>query len=358
MDNAHALDVNPGEKVELQATNRLGVPLHKRAQNSLKGRIQDGTIAEVTDTIENGHWLKLNLSDGRDGWIIEKYVAKVISFDEDDNNTFDGETIKVATWNIAHLRDKNDEGLVKRKDNDYQKLKEIANDLDADIIAVQEIENEDAIKRVFDSNTYNYFINKPSVGNRVRQFTGFVVKKDINFTVNPEFSDLNIGNPNLRSGADITLNFDNDKKLRLLSIHLKSRCFTGDLETPRNDSCEKLSEQVPILEKWIDERADEDIPFIVLGDFNRRMNDRDELWNDIDDSIPANSDLVRIPDDSVTQDCWKFSEYIDFFVLDKRASQLVDSDSFTGIRIPEDATKSRESKLSDHCPIAIDVNID
>ena len=226
------------------------------------------------------------------------------------------------------------------------------------MIAVQEIENEAAIQRVFSSSQYNYFINSPRPGNRFPQFTGFVVRKGISFTENPEFSALQNGDPDLRSGADITVTINDDKQIRLLSVHLKSSCFSGDLDSPRGSDCNTLSRQVPVLEDWIDERANEDIPFIVFGDFNRRMNDLDDLWQDIDDSNPPNADLVRIPGEGATQDCWDFGPYIDFFALDKRAAEFFTSGSFTGICIREDADNSGQTKLSDHCPISITLNVD
>ena len=361
-ESVFALDVDPGQKIELRQENRLGIPLHRRSESSFKDRVDDGTIAEVLGTASDGRWIEIKLPDGRQGWIVERYVAEVLSEnsnddDDDLNDNFEGGSIKLATWNIAHLRDENDEGPVARKDVDYQRLREIADTLNADIIAVQEIENEAAIQRVFSNDRYSYVINEPQPGNGFPQFTGFVVRQGIDFTENPEFNALQLGNPNLRSGSDITVNLDDGEQLRLLSIHLKSSCFTGDLEDPDpGDDCDTLSQQVPVLEEWIDARADEDIPFIVLGDFNRRMSNMDDLWSDIDDSNPSNADLVRVPGEGATQDCWNFGRYIDFFVLDKRAAQLLDTDSFAGIRIPEDAPSPGNSKLSDHCPISITLN--
>ena len=56
-------------------------------------------------------------------------------------------------------------------------------------------------------------------------------------------------------------------------------------------ACVKLSEQIKPLERWIDSRASEDVPFIVLGVFNRRFNhditfeysEESGLWQAIDD---------------------------------------------------------------------------
>jgi hypothetical protein len=48
-----------------------------------------------------------------------------------------------------------------------------------------------------------------------------------------------------------------------------------------------------ILEGWIDTAAEGPMPFIVLGDFNRRFNQPgDRVWAEIDDGEAANADLT------------------------------------------------------------------
>ena len=353
-----ALDVHPGQSVELKQRNRLGIPLHRESRASLIGRIPDGTVAKVLSTDDAQHWIQVDLPDSRQGWIVERYVDKVLGTPGNGGPVTDpnGSKLKLAAWNIKHLRDENGEGPAARQNSDFQKLKDIATDLNADIIALQEVENKAAARRVFDSSIYNFFITEPQPGNTFPQMTGFAVRKTIDVQPNPEFDELQLNNPNLRSGTDITVGSGN-KTLRLLSIHLKSSCFEGDLGNPSNRDCKKLAKQVPILEQWIDERANENIPFIVLGDWNRRMDDFDDIWKEIDDATPTNANLLRIPPKGVNQDCWNFDEFIDFFALDKRAEQLFVPNSFKGLRIEPDTSRSRNTKLSDHCPISIELKI-
>ena len=59
-----AINVSPGDHVELQATSSLGVPLHRTSSSSLSGRAPDGTIAEVVGTANNKHWVEIELPDG------------------------------------------------------------------------------------------------------------------------------------------------------------------------------------------------------------------------------------------------------------------------------------------------------
>ena len=50
--------------------------------------------------------------------------------------------------------------------------------------------------------------------------------------------------------------------------------------------------------RWIDSEAIGDEPFIILGEFNRRLDiDGDDVWEEIDDGQPTNADLEKITGD-------------------------------------------------------------
>jgi endonuclease/exonuclease/phosphatase family metal-dependent hydrolase len=256
------------------------------------------------------------------------------------------ESLKIATWNIEHLRDSNNEGPNSRKQVDYDRLAEYVAQLDADIVALQEVEGVEAAKRVFDPIIYNFFF---SSRNDV-QLTGFAVKKNLNIIQNPDYSDLNVTG-GLRHGTDITVNL-NGESFRLLSVHLKSGCW-GDSITSNKSACIKLSKQLIELEEWIDARAAEQIPFIVLGDFNRRMDiPNDAFWPEIDDGNPANADLSRVTEGK-SSNCWdgEFPLYIDHIALDRIATKWVVDGSYKQLVYTED--EDLKKKLSDHCPISI-----
>jgi endonuclease/exonuclease/phosphatase family metal-dependent hydrolase len=62
--------------------------------------------------------------------------------------------LKVATWNIEHLRDGMGEGPNPRDQADLDRLRTYAEILDADVIAFQEVENQAAAEQVFDPAIY------------------------------------------------------------------------------------------------------------------------------------------------------------------------------------------------------------
>jgi hypothetical protein len=101
----------------------------------------------------------------------------------------------------------------------------------------------------------------------------------------------------VRWGTEILVEKDG-QLLRLLSVHLKSGCHDGSLENPTDPDCVTLAAQREPLEAWIDKAAQELAPFVILGDFNRRIDrfDQDDhLWREIDDGIQPGLDLRRLP---------------------------------------------------------------
>ncbi len=82
-----------------------------------------------------------------------------------------------------------------------------------------------------------------------------------------------------RSGEDAS-------GLELMSLHLKSGCAWGrlDAHAVRRGQCLVLRRQRGILEQWIDDRAAGDTPFVLIGDFNRQLDQpSDDFWDAIDD---------------------------------------------------------------------------
>ena len=200
-----------------------------------------------------------------------------------------GPTIKLAAWNMEHLAESNGSGCRPRTDADYAAMRAYVEDLGADVIAIQEVESQAAAERVFDPAIYTVVIEDrvgTDRGGECRgqpgltinaQRTGFAVRKGIPFDRQSDFTAVQVGNPDLRSGVDLIVRPRGGQPIRVLSVHLKSGCSSGD----RNEACPVLFQQVPVLERWIDQRAAEGVRFAILGDFNRRFGmPADTVWAD------------------------------------------------------------------------------
>jgi hypothetical protein len=109
-----------------------------------------------------------------------------------------------------------------------------------------------------------------------RIYTSFAVRRGVFDAVSkrdvPSLGVIHApdGRP-VRWGTEILLEKDG-QLLRLLSVHLKSGCHEGSLETPTDPDCVTLAAQRAPLEVWIDEAAQELVPFAILGDWNRRID--------------------------------------------------------------------------------------
>lgn len=260
--------------------------------------------------------------------------------------------LRVASWNLEFLAEKDGAGCEPRTAAEYAAMRAIADGLDADVIAFQEAENPRAAARVFDPARYTIVMEaRPgqtggSCGRAhpsqmfIRQAVGFAIRKTLAFDRAPDVTDLQLGNPNLRSGVDITVRPAGGRPLRLLAVHLKSGCFSGD----RASACQTFLQQVAPLERWIDAAAAGPDRFIVLGDWNRRLaSPGDPVWAELDDGDPANADLMLADSGTKPRCDPRYGEFIDHISFDRRASH--------DFRAFEEVPYRTATHYSDHCPI-------
>ena len=272
----------------------------------------------------------------------------------------DKNRLRLVTWNMENLHAQDGESVyansVKRTATDYERMRCYIRLIDPDIMAVQEVDGEEALQRVVDADVYNVHVSgRPAGDKNGEQNTGFIYKKGLDVTVKPDYRDLDIDNDlRLRYGARIDVKV-NDVTLRLMSVHLKSGCFSN---SDTNSSCDVLYEQTGVLEQWIDDAALRPEPFILLGDFNRRFNLPDDIiWAEIDDQDPPNADLETVTNGRPFSCCdYGYTEYIDHIVFDKRSIAWVDTSSFQQISFRQDDEEVWD-KLSDHCPVVIEIVI-
>ncbi len=245
----------------------------------------------------------------------------------------DGDTITIATWNIEWLNAGLNRGRVKRDLGDLAALNHFARRIDADVVALQEVDGPEAARWVLPPNEYKYHFSSRDYVARV----GFAIRKGIPWRANPDYTALEVGP--VPRGVDITL-FPNTMPIRVLGVHLKSGCFQAGPMTGKREACQILRRQLPMLEQWIDARAREGVPFIMLGDFNRQLNhDHDAFWAEIDDGEPPNADLTTFTVDHIDE-CHnrKWPRFIDHIVADRLARALVVEGSFSQIVFtPRDA---------------------
>ena len=257
--------------------------------------------------------------------------------------------LKIATWNLEWLTDRPQgdpelpADIHPRTPQDFDLLRQYVLALNADVVAMQEVDGATVAARVFPSDTYSIHMSHDHVVQRV----GIAVRRGIHYSVNPDVAGLEVDRgSNLRSGVDITLQL-RPAALRILAVHLKTGCFDRRLTGRLHGSCAELREQIPALQQWIRERRVDGVAFIVLGDFNRHMDGNDQLWS----ALRRDAPLLRATEDH-SSPCWGGEAFIDHIILGGPARDWLVPDTLRVLTYRENGDQWKE-RLSDHCPVSV-----
>ena len=241
-------------------------------------------------------------------------------------------------------------------EDDLARLRAFAAALPVDVIALQEVDGEDAARAIFPGHEF-CFTKRRHVQN-----VGFAVRKGLRYRCNRDYEALGLPEDTVRWGADITVEPGTGREMRLLAVHLKASCNRDPLTTQRDD-CQLLQRQVPVLEEWIDSRARAKESFGVIGDFNRRF-DRERvaardaagaivaLWPEIDDGDPAGADLVNPGETQGALGCANGHGErmpIDYLILGERLAGRLVPGSFRAWAYPAGG------RWPDHCVISVEL---
>lgn len=227
----------------------------------------------------------------------------------------------------------------------------------ADVVALQEVDGPDAARQLFGRGwQLDCFVQRAHP-----QKVGFAIRAGIPYRCNGDLSALDIDGAT-RAGADVTLYPGSPREVRLLAVHLKSGCFDGKLDR-HFSPCQRLRQQVPVVEAWIDARVRERTAFAILGDFNRHLErdarypagpDESEPFNVVQawsDNDPPGAVLARATDGAPYLPCEaddRHRAYIDDILIDPRLAARLPTHHLS--RVAYEAQDSGR-QLSDHCPL-------
>jgi endonuclease/exonuclease/phosphatase family metal-dependent hydrolase len=374
---AYAAEVQPGDQVRLVERDQH-IPAHPAPGDShVSVRFVSGSQATVLAVNAATGWLEVRgepvQGTANTGWITPRYLARAPGMGDPTTDPLawyspkgspaphPSGRLRLATWNLGNLHAQDGQSTslgpdpsVTRTVTDYDRIRCDVRLFDPDILAVQEVDGEEALSRVVDTDVYDVHVDdRPKGSLNGQQNTGFAFKRGLTVVRQPDVTALDIrGDGSLRYGARIDLTH-NGQTLQLLSVHLKSGCFEN---ASNSSACETLLAQVPVLEGWINAAAQGSMPFVVLGDFNRRFNQAgDQVWAELDDGEPANADLTTVTQDMpVSCRDNTFPEFIDHIVIDRRVVPWVDRTSFRHITYRQQ-DKAVWDQLSDHCPVLVEL---
>lgn len=251
-----------------------------------------------------------------------------------------------------------------RRPADYDRLADYAQRLDADVIAIQEVDGPEAARLVFRNHDFCF------TARRAVQNNGFAIRRGrgIRFRCDADVRALAAGHEHLRAGVQITLFPGTDAELHLLGVHLKSGC-AGERLDSGEEACTVLARQVLPLKAWIDTQARAGHRFMLLGDFNRRLarekrTARDargrlmNMWPALSSADVPGARLVSLAEGKPYQKCHlteRYSAYIDHIIAGEKAAGHWLPATFRRVAfVQSDAVRM---KLSDHCPVSVDYRL-
>ncbi len=257
------------------------------------------------------------------------------------------------------------------------------------VIAFQEVKSEEAIRVVLGAHASSF--EACVAPHNAFQTVGFAWNKSLGqgkCTPHPALSiKENLSESSsirkLRPGAELALTIGG-QHITFLNVHLKSGCanlhddatFKGNVLTSKDTACNVLNRQVEPLETWIEDVAKRSPLFVVLGDFNRKLDEEAReavapnqvrtdgslpdskntpdadgsvkskyLWQEISDGSPT---LVQVPLGTSATECKGFMG-LDHILLsgDLDARQKVKATSF---KLPVQSKPKQVIETSDHCP--------
>ncbi len=261
------------------------------------------------------------------------------------------EPLSIATFNIAWLGDGEGKDVISRSKEEYKLIADIINETSADIIALQEIENMQALNQLL-IHLPEYTAVLGTNGNA--QNVGFMHKKSLKVQSLGEYTPIAIDPNRNRPGYVIKVkkgNFD----CYMMSVHFKSTSRYDSTDEMRAESRKMRREQSAKAKFWIDSlrsnNIDQDV-FIVgdLNDFPKREKEPTLQ------ALSESNDITFLT--SEMKSC-KFRNFyvIDHIIASKEASNRFIKGSERIIDILSMHSKEVAEKISDHCPIVMQFDV-
>jgi hypothetical protein len=230
-----------------------------------------------------------------------------------------------------------------RSSADYAALAGYARELDADVVAIQEVEDQDTAAQVLSG--YRFCLT----GSRAPQNVGFAIRRGISYRCEPDYLPLALGG-RLRRGAVLTLFPGTANETRLMAVHLKSGC-ARDRRKPNASACSQWQQQLPLLSHWVSGQTGR---YAVLGDFNRELGPADPNGLLATLQRAGKDRLIDAAGNTRYASCWPGQANatgIDHILLggDLQTMAVPGSYRRQGYR----SSDVRRYRLSDHCPVSV-----
>ncbi|XAO72083.1 MAG: endonuclease/exonuclease/phosphatase family protein [Acetobacteraceae bacterium] len=233
-----------------------------------------------------------------------------------------------------------------RGPEDYRHIAITLEKLAPDIIALQEVNGANVLTGLFRDGAYQFFMTPTPIAQRVV----VAVRQGYDVALNPALMALNVGPKGhhpLREGLDLTMTIGK-QHLRILALHLKTGCWEQPLNQRRH-ACPLLYRQLSIIADWVAVRQSEGVPFVLIGDFNRRFTYQDPAFK-----LLSRDAKLTLATEGLASPCHGGEYFIDHIILDASGRTEFSSHS---LHVMTSAQKFDSGVTSDHCPVSVDIDL-
>jgi endonuclease/exonuclease/phosphatase family metal-dependent hydrolase len=261
----------------------------------------------------------------------------------------------IGTCNIEWLGD-GIKDLKPRTDDELYKIANMLSMLEADIIGVQEIENDDAMKSIVSKmDGYKYYVCK-SKNKSLKQKIGIIYKNIIKVKNIKEYISLSLpeNHKSLRPGLICNVE-KNGVDFLCMFVHLKSTSEYDSTSEMKNASREIRTTQNELLSKFVDSicKVNPNQKIILLGDFNdtpkrKKYNTMLSLLN--------NPNIHFLT--SEQKSCKYRTNYtIDHIIVNTPAKEKYIDGSLFQLNIYNMFSNDVAKQISDHCPVLVKFDV-
>ena len=261
------------------------------------------------------------------------------------------EVVTVATFNIQWLGDGKRDAH-KRKSSDYKRIAKIIRESEADIVALQEIENGAAIDIILRYlSGYKYFIADCTGAQNVAVLYDSIVSVKLKRIYTP----LQLGHTRYRPGLEIEVKAGNFDFVAMI-VHLKASSNFERNRIKKTESIANRTLQNVLLSNWLDSSlaASKEKDYIILGDFNDSpSNDESDAF----EPLLRNKHIRILTEDLKSSGKFSGKNVIDHIVVSTSAFKRCNIASLMLFDISKQYTDKQLANISDHAPVLVQFDI-
>ena len=262
--------------------------------------------------------------------------------------------LTIATYNMEWLGDGIKDQKI-RTNNELTKIANMLSMLNADIIGVQEIENNDALKSIVSKmNGYKYYVCQ--FDKKSKQRLGIIYKNTINVKNIKEYTPLLVPKFNITLRPGLVCNIEkNGTDFLCLFVHLKSTSRYDSTTKMKETSREIRTQQNQLLSNFVDSinKINPKTKIILLGDFNDMP--KRKMYNTMS-SLINNSNIHFLTAEQ--KSCKYPNTYtIDHIIVNTSAKEKYIEGSLFQLNIFNMFNKEEVKKISDHCPVLVKFDV-